>query len=217
MITVAIVDDHPIVRDWFARMAESTPELWLLAAAEKIEDLPSFDTPPDVVVLDLRLPSPLQGLVGVRHLTDRGFRVLVMTGQDVDMRDVADAVTAGAQGYLSKHAQPNEYVAAIRAVASGRVHIGARLAAQARRDSAGLSPSDPNRLTQRESEIAGFVADGYTNAEIADILHISERTVDGHVESIKQKLCEGRRVRVALRLQELGYQPPPGRRRETGG
>jgi DNA-binding NarL/FixJ family response regulator len=57
--------------------------------------------------------------------------------------------------------------------------------------------------------VAGLVVDGYTNAEIARILGVGERTIDGHLEHIKQKICETRRVRVAMRLQELGYRPPP--------
>jgi DNA-binding NarL/FixJ family response regulator len=87
-------------------------------------------------------------------------------------------------------------------------YIGARLAAHARRASRALAADSPNRLTEREEEIAGLVVDGYTNAEIAAVLRVSERTVDGHLENIKRKIRETRRVRVAMRLKELGYQPP---------
>ena len=55
------------------------------------------------------------------------------------------------------------------------------------------------------------MVDGYTNSEIAAVLGVGERTIDGHLENIKQKICETRRVRVAMRLRELGYRPPPGR------
>jgi DNA-binding NarL/FixJ family response regulator len=61
-------------------------------------------------------------------------------------------------------------------------YIGARLAAHARRASRALAADSPNRLTEREEEIAGLVVDGYTNAEIAAVLRVSERTVDGHLE-----------------------------------
>jgi DNA-binding NarL/FixJ family response regulator len=61
-------------------------------------------------------------------------------------------------------------------------------------------------LTRREAEVAGLVVDGYTNAEIARMLGMSERTVDGHLEKLKQKMCETRRARVAIRLKELGYE-----------
>ena len=65
--------------------------------------------------------------------------------------------------------------------------------------------------------MAGLVVDGYTNAEIARMLGVSERTVDGHLENLKQKMCETRRVRVAIRLKELGYQGggTTGKMRET--
>ena len=208
MIRVMMVEDHPIVQAGLARIVASLPDVELVAAVEKIEDLP--DQPaPDVLLLDLHLPGQLQGLAGVRYLVDQGLRVLVVTGDDTGIEEVGDAIAAGALGYLTKHATADEYAAAIRAVAAGQGYIGARLAACARRDSHRLPADDPHRLTQREAEVAGLVVDGYTNAEIARILGVGERTIDGHLEHIKQKICETRRVRVAMRLQELGYRPPP--------
>ena len=208
MIRVMMVEDHPIVQAGLARIVAALPDVELVAAVEKIEDLP--DQPaPDVLLLDLHLPGRLQGLAGVRYLVDLGLRVLVVTGDDTGIDEVGDAIAAGALGYLTKHATADEYAAAIRAVAAGQGYIGARLAACARRDSHRLPADDPHRLTQREAEVAGLVVDGYTNAEIARILGVGERTIDGHLEHIKQKICETRRVRVAMRLQELGYRPPP--------
>jgi DNA-binding NarL/FixJ family response regulator len=137
-----------------------------------------------------------------------------MLANDTGIEEVADAVAAGAGGYLTKQASAEEYAVAIRVVAAGRGYVGARLAALARRDSRRLPAGDPCRLTRREAEVAGLVVDGYTNAEIARMLGVSERTVDGHLESLKQKMCETRRVRVAIRLKELGYhggETPEGR------
>ena len=208
MIRVMMVEDHPIVQAGLARIVASLPDVELVTAVEKIEDLP--DQPaPDVLLLDLHLPGRLQGLAGVRYLVDLGLRVLVVTGDDTGIDEVGDAIAAGALGYLTKHATADEYAAGIRAVAAGQGYIGARLAACARRDSRRLPADDPHRLTQREAEVAGLVVDGYTNAEIARILGVGERTIDGHLEHIKQKICETRRVRVAMRLQDLGYRPPP--------
>jgi DNA-binding NarL/FixJ family response regulator len=208
MIRVMMVEDHPIVQAGLARIVASLPDVEFVTAVEKIEDLP--DQPaPDVLLLDLHLPGRLQGLAGVRYLVDLGLRVLVVTGDDTGIDEVGDAIAAGALGYLTKHATADEYATAIRAVAAGQGYIGARLAACARRDSHRLPADDPHRLTQREAEVAGLVVDGYTNAEIARILGVGERTIDGHLEHIKQKICETRRVRVAMRLQELGYRPPP--------
>lgn len=207
MIRVTMVEDHPIVRAGLAQIVSALPDVELVAAVEKVEDLPGRPVP-DVLLLDLHLPGRLHGLAAVRHLVDRGLRVLVVTGDDTGIDEVGDAVAAGALGYLTKHASADEYAVAIRSVAAGRGYVGARLAACARRDSRRLAPNDGRRLTQREAEVAGLVVDGYTNAEIASILGVGERTVDGHLEHIKQKICETRRVRVAMRLQELGYRPP---------
>ncbi|HEV2372899.1 MAG TPA: response regulator transcription factor [Streptosporangiaceae bacterium] len=207
MIRVAMVEDHPIVQAGLARIVADLPDVELVATVERIENLDGL-AKPDVLLLDLHLPGGLQGLPGVRYLVDLGFRVLVVTGDDTGIDEVGDAVAAGALGYLTKHATAVEYAAAIRAVAAGRGYIGARLAAAARRDSRNLAEGSPGRLTPREAEVAGLVVDGYTNSEIADLLGVGERTIDGHLENIKQKICETRRVRVAMRLKELGYQAP---------
>ena len=209
MIRVIMVEDHPIVQAGLARIVAELPDVELAAAVETVEDLAGQPVP-DVLLLDLHLPGALDGLAGVRYLVDLGFRVLVVTAGDTGIDEVADAVAAGALGYLTKQAAPAEYAAAIRAVAAGRGYIGARLAAVARRDSGRLAADSPGRLTPREAAVAGLVVDGYTNSEIAGILGVGERTVDGHLENIKQKICETRRVRVAMRLKELGYRPPPG-------
>lgn len=208
MIRVAMVEDHPIVQAGLARIVAALPDVELVCAADRIEDLPTTFPPLDVILLDLHLPGPLDGLVGVRHLADRGHRIVIVTADSTDVDQIADAIAAGAQGYLTKQAANQEYATAIRAVAAGHCYIGARLAAHARRTSRQLPATDPGRLTSREAEVAALVVDGYTNAEIADLLGIKERTVDGHVENIKQKICESRRVRVAMRLKDLGYTSP---------
>jgi DNA-binding NarL/FixJ family response regulator len=209
VIRVLMVEDHPIAQTGLAHIVADLPDMELGGVFERIEDMPRGGPLPDVVLLDLHLPGSLQGLAAVRYLTDRGLRVLVVTADDMGMDEVADAIAAGACGYLTKHAPAGEYASAIRAVAAGHVYIGARLAAHARRASRALAEDSPNRLTKREEEIAGLVVDGYTNAEIGRVLCLSERTVDGHLESIKRKIHETRRVRVAMRLKDLGYQPPP--------
>jgi DNA-binding NarL/FixJ family response regulator len=209
VIRILMVEDHPIAQAGLAHIVASLPDIELTGVFEKIEDVPRDGSAPDIVLLDLHLPSPLQGLAGVRYLADHGFRVLVVTADDTRMEEVADTIAAGAQGYLTKHAPAEDYATAIRAVAAGRGYIGARLAAHARRASRALPAGSPHRLTGREEEIAALVIDGYTNSEIAQLLCLSERTVDGHLENIKRKIHETRRVRVAMRLKELGYHPPP--------
>jgi DNA-binding NarL/FixJ family response regulator len=205
VIRVAMVEDHPIVQAGLSRILAAAPNVRLVETARTIEELHSPSKEVDVLLLDLHLPGRLQGLAGVRHMTDRGFRVLIVTGEDTSMEDVADAIAAGGQGYLTKDAEASEYLDAIGAVASGRGHIGARLAAFARSADKQLAASDPNKLTDREGEVAGLLVEGYNNPEIAKLLNLSERTIDGHVENIKQKIFESRRVRVAMKLEKLGF------------
>ena len=125
MIRVSMVEDHPIVQAGLAGIVAGLPDVELVIAAEKIEDL-AGQPRPDVLLLDLHLPGGLDGLAGVRYLVDLGYRVLVVTADDTGIDEVGDAVAAGALGYLTKQAAPAEYAAAIRAVAAGRGYIGAR-------------------------------------------------------------------------------------------
>jgi DNA-binding NarL/FixJ family response regulator len=208
MIRVAMIEDHPIVQAGLSAVIATLSDVELVATVDRVSDLPPSVPRPDVLVLDLHLPGALSGLAAVRHLVEAGHRVLVVTGTDTAMDEVADAVAAGAAGYLTKHAGVEEYGRAIRAVASGRAYLGARLAAHARQASRALAVGDANRLTDRESQVAGLVVDGYTNGEIARLLRVGERTVDGHLENIKAKISETRRVRVAMRLKQLGYRGP---------
>ena len=110
MIRVMMVEDHPIVQAGLARIVASLPDVELVTAVEKIEDLPGQPAP-DVLLLDLHLPGQLQGLAGVRYLVDLGLRVLVVTGDDTGIEEVGDAIAAGALGYLTKHATADEYAA----------------------------------------------------------------------------------------------------------
>src|SRR5207249_3857742 len=102
---VAIVDDHPVYRQGLVQAIMATPEFELVAAYRSIEDLNvRMPTPPQVIVLDLRLPG-LDGAAGVRHLSERGFTVLVVSASEGEA-DVLDAIAAGAHGYLTKEAEP---------------------------------------------------------------------------------------------------------------
>src|ERR1700680_2613106 len=127
-----MVEDHPIVQAGLSRILTAAPSVRLVETARTIEELHSPSKEIDVLLLDLHLPGRLHGLAGVRHMADRGFRLLVVTGADTSMEDVADAIAAGGQGYLTKDAEPSEYLDAIRSVAAGRGHLGARLAGFAR-------------------------------------------------------------------------------------
>ncbi len=152
MIRVYLIEDHPVTQVGLAHIMAAMPDVELAGTFDKVEDLPPGGSFADVVLLDLHLAGKLQGLAAVRHLVVSGLRVLVVTAEATGMDEVADAISAGASGYLTKHAAAQEYAIAIRAVAAGRGHIGARLAAHARTTSPALAATSPQRLARREEQ-----------------------------------------------------------------
>lgn len=200
MIRVAIVEDHPLFRQGLARAVHQPPDFACAAAVGSLEDLTLDAETADVVVLDLHLQPPgLSGAPAVHHLIDRGLPVLVVSA-DIAGDAVLDALEAGASGYVTKQAEPEEVLAAIRKVADGGTYISASLAAlllQATRDR-------PRRieLSDREMQILRLLAAGERDQDIARELFITVATVRTHLDRIRDKT--GRRrpdlTRLALEL-----------------
>jgi DNA-binding NarL/FixJ family response regulator len=195
MISVAMVEDHPIVRAGLAQIVAGLPDVTLVAAVDRIEALPQLSPPPDVVLFDLRLPSPLQGLAGVRFLAEAGHKVLVVTGNDTGIEEVADAVAAGAGGYLTKQASAEEYAVAIRVVAAGRGYVGARLkvdrelAARVEARLAEAARTAPRRQHSRRPMLRGAVIGACAGALATTLafalpaLHVGSAGTDRSVPS----------------------------------
>jgi two-component system invasion response regulator UvrY len=212
LIKVTVVEDHPIVQAGLSWILTGIPGVELSAAVARIEDLGRLAQHPDVVLLGVAVPVPRHGYRAVQSLTALGHRIVVVNADEEGIGYAAEMFRVGALGYLGKRAATTDYAAAIQAAAAGRAYVGA-CAAAARCDAHRPSHDHPTRLTGREADVAGLLVHGYTNAEIAGMLGIRERTVDGHLENIRQKVCESRRVRVAMRLKDLGYPPPAAHRR----
>ncbi|MDX3418887.1 response regulator transcription factor [Streptomyces sp. MD20-1-1] len=190
VITLLVVDDHPVVRDGLRGMFESAPGFRVLgeaadgaAALRRAEELD-----PDVILMDLRMPGT-GGVEAIRELTRRGARarVLVLTTYDTDS-DTLPAIEAGATGYLLKDAPREELFAAVRAAAEGRSVLSPAVAS--RLVSAVRAPRTPGAepLSAREREVLALVAKGTSNREIARELFISEATVKTHLTHIFAKL-----------------------------
>jgi DNA-binding NarL/FixJ family response regulator len=227
MIAVAIIDDHPAIREWFAQVVEQADGLALACAEPSTE---SFDCrikawqadarpAPDVVVLDLSLAAGRRdGAAGVAHLVCAGFAVLVLSASE--NRDaVVSAIEAGARGYVTKAAQTSEILTAIREVAAGNVYVSPTLASYLLRASMQARTS---ALTDREQQILALIATGMTDKEIAIQLGISVRTVRSHLDNVGNKLGERRRAALASQAHRLGLTPPelttpePNRRSRAG-
>ncbi|MFF3918786.1 response regulator [Streptomyces sp. NPDC001852] len=190
VISLLIVDDHPVVRDGLRGMFESAPGFRVLGEAadgvEAVARAAALD--PDVILMDLRMPGG-SGVDAIRELTRRGARakVLVLTTYDTDT-DTLPAIEAGATGYLLKDAPRDELFTAVRAAAGGRTVLSPAVAS--RLVHAVRTPRQPGAepLSAREREVLVLVARGTSNREIARELFISEATVKTHLTHLYAKL-----------------------------
>jgi DNA-binding NarL/FixJ family response regulator len=200
MITLFIVDDHPIVHDGIAAILRAEPDIRIAGSASSVEQALTqiASAPPDIVLLDLRLPGE-DGLDGLTRMlrTHASLRVIMFTAHDAD-EYVFAAIKAGAKGYVLKGSPGRELVSAIRQVHRGDSYlspsIGAMLARQVARPkrSSGL-------LSPRELAVLRLVAAGQSNHQIAESLGITERTVKFHVTAVFNKLgADNRAQAVAL-------------------
>jgi DNA-binding NarL/FixJ family response regulator len=190
VISLLIVDDHPVVRNGLRGMFESAPGFTVLGeAADGVEGVArAAELDPDVVLMDLRMPGG-GGVDAIRELTRRGARarVLVLTTYDTDS-DTLPAIEAGATGYLLKDAPRDELFTAVRAAAEGRTVLSPAVAS--RLVTAVRTPAAPvdDTLSAREREVLLLVSRGTSNKEIARELFISEATVKTHLTHIYAKL-----------------------------
>ncbi|MEV4314145.1 response regulator transcription factor [Actinocrispum sp. NPDC049592] len=187
MITLLVVDDHPVVRDGLCGMFAADMEFSVVGEAGDGEEAVrlALKLRPDVVLMDLRMPG-MDGVTAIRALAAQGStsRVLVLTTYDTDSY-VMPALSAGATGYLLKDSPRDELLKAVRAAAQGQAVLAPtvvnRLLDQVR------TPT-PDPLSLRELEVLQLVAAGNTNREAAAHLFISEATVKSHLLSIYAKL-----------------------------
>jgi two-component system, NarL family, response regulator NreC len=192
-IRVLLADDHPVVREGVRAVLASEPDFEVVGEAEGgggVSDLVDR-LGPDVVLVDLMMPDR-SGLEVIQELTHRfpRTRVLVLSMHEGEAY-VLEALRRGASGYALKRAPPSELVRAVREVAAGRRYLSPPLTehaveAYARRALQGSDPYDA--LTEREREVLALVAEGHTNAVIAERLFISPRTVETHRAHAMKKL-----------------------------
>ena len=214
---VIIADDHELARLGLRTMLEPEPDLEVVGEAatgrEAVELSRRLE--PDLVLMDIRMPD-VDGLVATRAIKEELPRVsilIVTLSEDPDY--LLEALRVGAAGYVLKDASRREVVAAVRQVLSGESPLDPKLAAQLIRRLAHQTPPKDqlakhgDELTQRELDVLRLVAEGKTNAEIAQSLFVSVGTVKVHVERIINKLGVSDRTQAAVRGVELGYLTPP--------
>jgi DNA-binding NarL/FixJ family response regulator len=207
VISLLIVDDHPVVRDGLRGMFSADPRFEVLGeAGDGAEAVVAGERlRPDVILMDLRMPRT-DGVTAIKELAKRGVpaRVLVLTTYDTDS-DVLPAIEAGATGYLLKDAPREELFRAVEAAARGQAvlspAVATRLMGQIRQPA-----SEP--LSQRELEVLELIAQGSTNREAARQLFISEATVKTHLLHVYAKLGVNDRAAAVATAFSRGYLTP---------
>lgn len=210
-IRVILADDHAVVRKGIREFLAESDEIEVIAEATDGEEAITLleQHRPDVVVLDIQMPKR-NGIDVCRHVRAQQWPVgvLILTAFDDDPYVVA-ALQAGANGYVLKTADADDIIQAVRDVHEGKSaldpYVARKLMAQLTR----RSPDQPvESLTPREKDVLKLAARGYTNKAIGAQLHISDRTVQGHLANIFGKLHVATRTEAVMRAMALGWIPP---------
>ncbi|MEV6108924.1 response regulator transcription factor [Streptomyces sp. NPDC051940] len=216
MTRIVVADDHEVVRDGFAGLLDSQPDLTVVGrASDGAEALRvCAETRPDVVLMDVRMPG-MDGIEATAKLTSGGDgpRILILTTFDLD-EHVYDALAAGAAGFLLKDVTAEHLFDAVRVVAAGEALLAPTVTrrliqefARQRRKTPAQQPGLP-ALTPRETEVLKLVAQGLSNPEIAARLHVGEETVKTHVSRILGKLGLRDRTQAVVAAYESGVVVP---------
>lgn len=202
-IKLLLVDDHAVVRTGLRMLLQVQPDFEIVGEAQNgVEALQLVRAlHPDVVLMDIQMPD-MNGIEATERIRKTwGDTVVLALTMHEDDQYFFEMLRAGASGYIPKRAAPDELVSAIRAVSQGGVFLYPSLATRLvqdflQRSSAGEQPALEDELTEREREILALVAEGLTNAEIADRLVISVKTVDRHRENMMRKLNLHNRIEL---------------------
>ena len=194
-IKVLVVDDHPIVREGICALLAVVGDIEVAAEAANGSEAIDMvrELQPDVVLMDIAMPI-MGGLEATRRIC-REFpktKVLILTQYD-DKEYVLPVIEAGASGFVSKAAASSELISGIRSIYRGDSYLSppaAKLLVEGYRHKTGSrAGKDPyDRLTDRERDVLKLMVEGHTNQEIADILVISRKTVEGHKTNLMAKL-----------------------------
>jgi DNA-binding NarL/FixJ family response regulator len=210
-LRILLVDDHPLVRNGLRALLSSMTEMTVVGEATTGEEaiIQAVDLQPDIILMDLHMPG-LGGIEATRSILQASPRVgiLVLTMLEDDA-SVFAAMRAGARGYLLKGADQADVLRAIRVIAHGEAIFSPSIAQRLMQYFANMQPMLPQAafpdLTDREREILGLIALGKSNAEIAEDLVLSPKTVSNHVSNIFSKLQVVDRAQAVLRAKQAGW------------
>jgi DNA-binding NarL/FixJ family response regulator len=213
-IHVVIVDDQALVRAGFEVLVNSAEDLEVVGLASNGDEAVRLVATlrPDVVLMDVRMPV-MDGLEATRLISEspsgRSTRVLMLTTFDLD-EYVYEALRSGASGFLLKDTPPEELLNAIRVIAAGEAllapSVTKRLIAEfaSRPSITPVTTRQLDTLTEREREVMVSIAQGHSNAEIAELLHMSVATVKTHVSRVLSKLDARDRTQLVVMAYQTG-------------
>jgi two-component system nitrate/nitrite response regulator NarL len=199
---VLIADDHPMARMAIRSLLEQDPSFHVIGEATNGEEAYHMceELQPDLVLMDINMPK-WTGLEATREVKKAypHIKIVILSVSD-DVADLITAIQFGAQGYLLKNLEPDDWLAYLHALLDEDSEISREMATRLmnrfrREDS--TDETGPDVLTPREKEILMYVGAGKTNREISDELVIAENTVKNHIKNILEKLQLANRVQLA--------------------
>ncbi len=208
-IRLLLADDHRMLREGLRRsMVEEGFDV--VGEADNGEEAVRLvaELRPDVVLMDVSMPE-MDGVEATRRIrsSDVDTRVIMLT-MHADSDVLADAIRAGASGYLVKDCSTEEVADAVRMTADGETALSPQLAAtmldEVRRLESPSPTEDDRIITKREEEVLQHIADGCSTPEVAERLYISQKTVKNHLASIYQKLDARDRTQAVLQAVRMG-------------
>lgn len=199
---VLIADDHPMARLAIRSLLEQDRSFQVIGEATNGEEAFRLcgELQPDLVLMDINMPK-WSGLEATREVKKAypHIKVVILSVSD-DVGDLFTAIQFGAQGYLLKNLEPDDWITYLNALLDEDAEVSREMASRLLhrfRSDNSLNEPHPNVLTPREKEILLCVATGETNREISDTLHIAENTVKNHIKNILEKLELVNRVQLA--------------------
>ncbi len=221
MIKVLLVEDHVLVRMGLSLLLEKSSNISLIGEAEDGVQGVSMakELNPDVILMDIGLPG-IDGIRATRKIkeTNPNIKVLIFTSRDSE-KDVFEAFSAGADGYIMKGASQEQTISAIETVNTGAAWLDSAIAKLVLNNinspknqiaKSGVTEVNPNAgkiqygLTDREMDVLSLMVAGQSNNEIAETLVITKATAKAHVHSILQKLCVGSRTQATITAMKEG-------------
>jgi DNA-binding NarL/FixJ family response regulator len=218
VIRVLLVDDDVLVRAGLKMILDAEDDIVVVGEAESGTDAvrAALRLTPDVVLMDVEMPDG-DGISATREITGQceATAVVVLTTFELD-EYLFESLRAGASGFLLKRSSPEQLLEAVRVAAKGEALLASSITLRVIREFARRDAGAPRRderlelLTERETEVLRLVGQGYNNAEVAALTHVSESTAKTHLRRILMKLGLRDRVAAVVYAHEAGLAGPDG-------